>query len=145
MKIPEPILEIIKNMIWQNNYATSRPIYTIQKAYRIYGIDEHHGRDGSEFFNSDFKVSFESSEELEKYLNSDENEDFCDEEDFHEVGYKTTFETVQFFLTEEAAKKYIEGKGDKYRIYVISGWDNPEITAILEFLASIAKEDIERR
>lgn len=135
----EKLKNIAQRMKGQDNYATRNPIYTVQKAIRIYGVEYGYDYDGSEFINSEQELYFDNLREVQEFLTSEDGREFKFN-DFTEVNYKIVYETVQFFFSEEGAKQYISGQENNYRIYVISAWDNEEINTIQEILENLSEE-----
>ncbi|AKD38117.1 hypothetical protein I926_03955 [Pasteurella multocida subsp. multocida OH4807] len=137
MQIPDSVVEIAHSMHGQNNYCTSYPIYTIQKAIRIYGINDDYRVDGVGYVNEDKDLHFDSLEELEEFLESSDNEENLGLDDFEGINYQIVYQTVNFFFSEKAAMEWLSNKSSDYRLDVISAFFNPEIRAIQEMLDSI--------
>jgi len=70
--------------------------------------------------NEDCELSFQSKEELQKWLNSNNDSDYT-EQDFEELNVGYIWNPVEFFLTIKGAKEYMKANAHnhgKLRTYV---------------------------
>lgn len=135
--------EIGREMMIQDNRATSRPLFVIQvdtKRY-VHPSDDWDGKERKEEIPEGnlcepcLKLC-ESGEEF-----SDDCED-CDDDSFHFFKNEKEFDLhAGVFFTAKACDAHIAANSYHYnnpRSYAISVWRNPEMEAVMDFLTEKA-------
>lgn len=123
--------EIAKELKTQDNRFTSDPIFLVQEKVRIYGMDMNYSGDGQWMHNDGEPVDEEIAAELDPW---------GDYDNYELVGYLDQWQFVQPFFTEKSAQQYIDSNSYRHgelRIYVQSGYRNPEFQAMRKFAMQI--------
>lgn len=129
-----------KLMHTQDNHATAEPIFLVQRKEREFGVDPGY-TDTFIWVDSDAseEVDSETAAILEATLSEGEKIAEC----YRRVGVRERWEYVTTCFTEQAASQFIESNRHNLgeaRIYVASGWRNPEWKAVRDALLALAKE-----
>lgn len=140
-KVPlTPLREIGKLLQTQDNRATATPVFLVQRKEREFGVDPGY-TDTFVWVDSDSseEVDSETAAILEATLGEGEDIDDC----YQRVGYRERWEYVTTCFTEQAANQFIEANRHNLgeaRVYVDSGWRNPEWTLVRDALLALAEE-----
>ena len=128
MNIPE----IGREIATQDNLATAHPLFLVQQRIRDYGYDPL-------YCDSCVWVD-EEGEELDNQEEGEEPQDTW-------TGYRDRWEYVQTFFTRAAALQFIDNNKHRYynelRIYVDSGYRNPEWQTVRQYLIQQGEENAE--
>lgn len=125
-----PLREIGKLLQVQDNRGTAEPIFLVQRKEREFGIAPGY-TDTFVWVDSESleEVDSETAAIIEATLGEGEEVDAR----YYRVGYRERWEYVTTCFTEQAANQFIEDNrhnlGDA-RVYVDSGWRNPEWKAV---------------
>lgn len=131
--------EIGKLMHTQDNRATAEPIFLVQRKEREFGVDPEY----TDLFawvdgDSSEEVDSETAAILEATLG--EGEDIDDR--YRRVGYRERWEYVTTCFTEQGARQFIAANRHNLgeaRVFVDSGWRNPEWQAVRGALLAMAE------
>jgi hypothetical protein len=122
----------------QDNRCTAEPIYLVQQKKRTYGFDPAYGEDDYSWVH---EHEFEyKADEFDHALLDQMHSWWWEGETpkyWEKVFYVDTWEFVQPFFTERGAQAYIEANRHNLsepRVYVASGYRNPEWIFLREFL-----------
>ena len=116
-------------------HVTSHPMYLVQQKRRDYGYDP----DLSDWANIVWidEEGEEADEEQHKHLETRYRSQLYVSDNWTRTSYQDRWEYVQVFFTEAAAREYIERNKhnlNEPRVYVDSGYRNPEWQAVRDFL-----------
>jgi hypothetical protein len=138
-EIPKFLYEMSEQLWTQDNRATADPIYLVQEMVRTYGFTDD--------YSSDYTWIKDGEEITDRrkirYLNK-RAEDGKDTSKYEVIYYKDEFETVQSFLTEKAAFRYIECNGHNLnypRVYADSLHRNREMIQLREWIMSLTETE----
>lgn len=135
IEITDSIESIIENLSTQDNLCTQHPSWCVKGLRRIYGIDP--------LYSDQIVWLDEENNEVE----APEDED-NPPRGWHETGYVEEWETIQVFLTHDAAKSYIESSLHRHtnyeelQIFCDSFYRNEEMIAVREFLSGLKRKQI---
>lgn len=126
-ELVEILRRIGKEIVVQDNWGSSDPYPIVQEHVKVYGFAEDYS-EGEERFNEDGEEP-------------DPDEEDDEEKGIHTVGYKMDWQFVQAFLTTEAAEAFIAENHHKHqgklRVYMESGYRNPQIQTIRDLLSRL--------
>ena len=135
--------DIGRELLTQDNACTADPMFMVQRFRRKYGIDTAyvdtiawlHADEGNE-------VDAEEAAALEKAY----HQTYKEPDGFTRTAYVDEWESVQAFFTRSAAQRYADRNahnlrscGNEPRIYVESGYRNPEWIALRTAFIEAAK------
>jgi hypothetical protein len=147
----ETLKEISSKLKTQNNRLCSYPFFIVYDRFYIpvaegtCPITTNHDDDGGKavYIHSDLDgQEFDSKEDLMKYARDNEYEDI-DEDDIESFDVQYMDRFVSMFLTEDAAKDFLEYYGHHLSapyIYGDSFYDNEEMRVVCESIASLTPE-----
>jgi|GEM_PF-3775779 len=157
-----PLASIRDKLVSQDNRYTSYPLFEVQIPYRINHVDPNfhdcnnavctydNGRRNADLQEFLLTLKYRGTcsdgeiKEFEKFVKSgaDNPERTFDFEDGTSVSvsyFAEVKKTIATFFTEDAAEQYINLHGHNIpdaEIFVSSAWDNPEMKAVMSFLAT---------
>lgn len=157
-----PLAGIREKLVSQDNRLTSYPLFEVQIPHRVNHVDPRfhdcnnaictydYGNRHADLHEFLLTLKYRgtcSDAEIEEFKNfvksgADNPERTFDFEDGSSVSVSYFVEvkkTIATFFTEDAARQYINLHGHNIpdaEIFVSSAWDNPEMKALMSFLAT---------
>lgn len=136
--VPDAILLMARRIAADNfEHCTSDPIFTVEKRNLIAGLDLDY-TDNIGWFCEGEQVDDEDAAALEAAYQESGNVP----DNYTRTGIEETWEHFATYVTLEAAREFVNKKGDRYRVYVDSGCRNHEWKALRAFLLQIAANPI---
>lgn len=142
-KVLEKMLSVI---LTQDNLGTAHPVFVVQTEERDYGINHEYSYDGYIWY--DIKQGervcdreLEGELEVADAACRSRTESGNRLADFEKRYYRTRWNDIQWFFTDEGAKQYIKNEGHNLRnprVYVKSFYRNPEMIAMRALLFVLA-------